>query len=169
MAKGYRKVFTIKREWNKAPELHQRDGHATEINPDYTLYSQIVDAERYKICIKYRTQCFFIVDLLSRKLELDTMSFRKAKNTIGVIPEGEKSRFKLKGTKEKISGFVFVRTKVEEHDIYETVGNLLRISLDGSLSVHINTDRRKSRCRQISLKVKRLPKENEQGGGGEEN
>ena len=126
--------------------------------------------------MKFKDECFFLVDILHRKFDLDTMTYAKTNNTIGVFPVEQKRLFKTKKTKEDISGFTFVRTKAGVYDISHQIGNLLRISSDGKNVVEIVVDKgkvhkntkekvggktvyyRRKTDYKLSMKVKKYPK-----------
>ena len=136
-AKKYKKIITMKNSTQNQNAQGTDWKYSLQRNIAYFPFSQYTEKGRYKICLKYKNECFFVLDLLERKLNDDQMSYRKAQNTIAVYPSHLIDKTFLKQSKELIKGFTFIRTRVDGRSYNNLTGNRLRIFEESNLLVKI--------------------------------
>ena len=160
-AKEYKKMLTMKNS-TFAHIFGLSDwGFSLSKNTAYYLYSRFTEKGRYKICLKYKNECYFILDLLRRNLNDDQMTHKKTQNTIAVYPSHDIKGNLIKSTKEKIGGFTFVRTKVNSPRHQNLIGNRIRIFEESNMIVKITLDQN-FKENKVLLEVFHLRNQNDQ-------
>ena len=160
-AKGYRKVLTMDSRPSNSQDYSYSNSYNAE-NPIYRLFSQYLEKGRYKLCLKYSNECFFILDLLERKLNDDQLTRKKVENTIAVYPQGAGIQSSLiKMSKENIKGFIFVRTRVNYFQPNSLKINRVRVFEESNVVVKISltSKRDNSKPKQLEIQVFELKKQ----------